>query len=116
MLIAMRLVRGLFPLENIPGMISLLAGKPAPETFPINSISVNVQSPYAKEQETTVTIEGKALAEALQYGATKGIPSMQKWIYGLQEVYHKRRDGEGWTVTVGSGSQDLLCKVAHCPS
>ena len=27
-------IRGLFPLELIPNMISLLAGKPNPQTFP----------------------------------------------------------------------------------
>lgn len=93
-------------------MISMLAGKPAPETFPVTSLSLSVRSPTDPAQETFLEIKGDRLAEALQYSATRGIPSLQKWIFGLQERYHKRKDGEGWSVTVGTGSQDLLYKVS----
>ena len=36
-------VRGLFPLEKLPGMVSLLAGKPNAETFPFSSIKVSLK-------------------------------------------------------------------------
>ncbi|KAG8906044.1 hypothetical protein FRB99_007701 [Tulasnella sp. 403] len=106
-------IRGLYPLEDLPGMISLLAGKPASQTFPVTSISLTVRSPFDPKQEKLLEIKGDALSEALQYTPTKGIPGFQKWVYGLQEMYHKRLSGEGWTVTVGGGSQDLLYKAFH---
>ncbi|KAG8960044.1 hypothetical protein FRC03_007121 [Tulasnella sp. 419] len=104
-------IRGLYALEEIPNMISLLAGKPAPQTFPITSLSMTVRSPYDPTKETRVDITGPALDESLQYSATKGIPSFLKWVDGLQEKYHGRRPGEGWTTAVGTGSQDLLYKA-----
>ncbi|EEB87584.1 hypothetical protein MPER_15018 [Moniliophthora perniciosa FA553] len=49
---------------------------------------------------------------ALQYTDTKGIPGLVKWIDGLQEKMHNRKaTGEGWRVSVGSGSQDLIYKL-----
>ncbi|KIO34427.1 hypothetical protein M407DRAFT_64463 [Tulasnella calospora MUT 4182] len=107
-------IRGLYPLESIPGMISLLAGKPAPQTFPVTSISVTVRSPFDLTQETQLTIKDEALAESLQYTATKGITSLVNWMDRLQQIYHNRySSGEGWGISVGTGSQDLLYKAFH---
>ena len=92
-------------------MISLLAGKPAPQTFPITSLSLTVRSPHDPLQEDTLEIKDERLAEALQYTATRGIPSFLAWVNGLQEMYHGRKQDEGWVTTVGGGSQDLLYKV-----
>ena len=47
----------------------------------------------------------------MQYGPTAGLPSLQEWIYGLQEKMHGRKKGEGWRVTIGGGSQDVIYKV-----
>jgi tryptophan aminotransferase len=94
-------------------MISLLAGKPAPQTFPINSISLTVRSPIDPTKEDVVHIKHERLAEALQYTPTRGVPSFIAWTNGLQSIYHNRKDGEGWVTTVGGGSQDLLYKVAY---
>lgn len=95
-------------------MISLLAGKPAPQTFPVTSISVTVRSPFDPTQETQLTIKDEALAESLQYTATKGIPSLLNWVDRLQQIYHNRYSaGEGWGICVGTGSQDLLYKAFH---
>ncbi len=55
-----------------------------------------------------------ALAQGLQYGETGGIPELRAWIDELQVRVHGRRQGEGWRTTVGSGSQDLICKVSTC--
>jgi DNA-binding transcriptional MocR family regulator len=105
-------VRGIFHLEAIPGMISMLAGKPNPALFPFSSISVNIQIPDgAGHIEKTVKIEGKALEQALQYGPTPGLPGLQKWLKGLQSISHKRPQTADWDLAVGSGSQDLLYKV-----
>ncbi|KAG8937634.1 hypothetical protein FRC04_010520, partial [Tulasnella sp. 424] len=88
------LIRGLLPLESIPGMISILMGKPAPQTFPVTSISVNVRSPFDPTKETQLTIKDEALVEALQYTATKGISSLLNWVDRLQQIYHNRYSGD----------------------
>ncbi|KAG8863092.1 hypothetical protein FRB96_009272 [Tulasnella sp. 330] len=109
-------IRGLFPLELLPNMLSLLAGKPAPQTFPITSLSFTVRSPESTTEhpvsDIPVSVSGEALDEALQYSATRGIPSFVGWVERLQERFHGRSPkGEGWSVSIGSGSQDLLYKI-----
>jgi tryptophan aminotransferase len=110
-----RLVRGLLPLEATPGMISLLAGKPHPATFPISSLTFSVRSPGisidAPGPETTVELPSEHLAAGLQYGPTSGFAPLIKWAQGLQEYEHGRNSGEGWRVSMGNGSQDLIYKV-----
>lgn len=91
-------------------MISMLAGKPNPNLFPITSISITVQSP-SEEGEKMLNIQGPELKEALQYGATSGLPNMHRWFEGLQVAAHHRPISPDWALAVGSGSQDLLCKV-----
>ena len=92
-------------------MISLLAGKPNSATFPLTSVAIKARSPADPSAETMAELTGAALAEGLQYGPTAGLPGLIGWIYGLQEREHGRRQGEGWRVSVGSGSQDVLHKV-----
>ena len=110
-----RTVRGLFPLEARPGMISLLAGKPNATTFPLTSIQLKARSPTNPDEEIVTEVSGEALAEGLQYGPTAGIPSLIDWVYGLQEHEHGRKKGEGWRVSIGSGSQDVIYKVGYHP-
>ncbi|KAJ3483309.1 hypothetical protein NLI96_g6407 [Meripilus lineatus] len=104
-------IRGLYPLESRPGLISLLAGKPNSSTFPLTSIQLKSRSPTDPSQETTIEVSGKGLAEGLQYGPTAGLPSLCEWVYGLQEKVHGRQKGEGWRVSIGSGSQDVIYKA-----
>ena len=107
-------VRSLFPLEATPGLISLLAGKPNGSMFPFTSFSFTARSPVDPSQETTARIDGEDLAESLQYGATAGYEKLVEWLYGLQAKSHGRAKGEGWRISVGSGSQDLIYKVGSC--
>lgn len=93
-------------------MISLLAGKPNPDTFPITSLSFTARSPTNPGTDVSYTITGPSLSEALQYSATSGLPSLVAWMAGLQEVSHGRKEDEGWRVSIGSGSQDLLYKAS----
>lgn len=58
-----------------------------------------------------MTIDGVDLAQSLQYGPTDGNQELREWLYGLQEKAHGRKRGEGWRISVGSGSQDLIYKV-----
>ncbi|CCM06418.1 uncharacterized protein FIBRA_08679 [Fibroporia radiculosa] len=105
-------IRSLYPLENRPGVISLLAGKPNATTFPLTSIRLTSSSPADPSRQIENEISGKALAEGLQYGPTAGIPSLCEWIYGLQQREHGRQKDEGWRVSIGSGSQDLIYKAS----
>lgn len=61
--------------------------------------------------ETSYSISGQGVSEALQYSATSGIPSLIEWVTGLQEISHSRKKGNGWRVSIGAGSQDLVYKV-----
>ncbi|KII93912.1 hypothetical protein PLICRDRAFT_171614 [Plicaturopsis crispa FD-325 SS-3] len=122
-------IRGLFPLEHIPGMISLLAGKPNPSTFPFESITMklkphrppkscesldgaNVNGNMVGESGDTITLDNEELDEALQYGATAGLKRLIEWLQRFQsEVHGRTHAGEGWDITIGCGSQDLMYKA-----
>ncbi|CEQ38669.1 SPOSA6832_00119, partial [Sporobolomyces salmonicolor] len=126
-------IRGLFPLEKIPGMVSLLAGKPNAETFPFSAITVSLKpivllhfsvlhppvpltppSPAPQiptDQPEQLVVESEALTEGLQYGPTAGLGGLVKWLENLQEKRHQRALDGSWRVSVGSGSQDLINKA-----
>lgn len=106
-------IRGLFPLENKPGVISLLAGKPHDAMFPFKSLSFNIASPADPAQEQSISLSGKDLAAGLQYAPTGGLPRLLKWFIGLQALSHGRKSGEGWSLSIGSGSQDLIYKAVN---
>lgn len=106
------LVRGLFPLENTPGVISLLAGKPSNAMFPFESFSFTVSDPSHSSRSIPVTLTGTDLAAGLQYGPTAGLPRLNEWFLGLQEHSHGRNPSEGWRLTIGNGSQDMIYKVS----
>ncbi|KAJ7627155.1 pyridoxal phosphate-dependent transferase [Roridomyces roridus] len=112
-------IRGLFPLEKIPGMISLLAGRPNPSTFPFESLTMKLKPDLAGmpsstvegEDPFTITMDGDDLNEALQYGMTAGVVRFISWMENFQTHVHKRVADGSWSVTVGSGSQDLMHKA-----
>ncbi|EPQ52558.1 PLP-dependent transferase [Gloeophyllum trabeum ATCC 11539] len=104
-------IRSLFPLENTPGLISLLAGKPNASCFPFKSISFKTRSPTDPSADVTLEVDKADLDRGLQYGMAAGDSSLVNWIFGLQEYFHGRKRGEGWHVSVGSGSQDMLYKA-----
>ncbi|KAJ7485806.1 pyridoxal phosphate-dependent transferase [Mycena latifolia] len=113
-------IRGLFPLENIPGMISLLAGKPNPSTFPFETLTMKLRptlegmpKPTGSDDPFTLTLEGGDLSEALQYGNTAGVPRFLDWLEQFQTHVHKRVRDDTWSVTVGAGSQDLMYKACE---
>ncbi|KAF4613657.1 hypothetical protein D9613_007469 [Agrocybe pediades] len=106
-------IRNLLPLEKVPGVISLLAGKPNASTFPFTSLSFSARSPTDPTQESTLTIDGAELEAGLQYGDTAGFKPLLDWIFGLQDALHGRRRGEGWKVSMGGGSQDLIYKAVN---
>jgi len=56
-------------------------------------------------------VDGVDLAQALQYGDTAGLRPLLDWLAGLQEVNHGRKRNEGWRISIGCGSQDLIYKA-----
>lgn len=93
-------------------MISLLAGKPNVDTFPITSMQFNLRDP-ASSAESTIVLTEAELARGLQYSGSAGIPDLLDWLVGLQEYNHGRKRGEGWGLCFGTGSSDLIYKVSH---
>lgn len=71
-------IRSFFPLEHTPGVVSLLAGKPNPATFPFEAITLTVKSPVPDEAVYDIRIDGQDLDRALQYGITGGLPDFVK--------------------------------------
>ena len=95
----------------MPGVISLLAGKPNAATFPFTALSFTARAPRAGGAETTLSLDPAALAEGLQYGDTAGMSELLDWLYTLQERNHGRVRSADWHISVGAGSQDLIYKV-----
>ena len=112
-------IRSLFPAELIPGMVSLLSGKPNADTFPFQRITLELKPEVsAGGKSESVAIEGADLDIALQYSATSGLPKLVSWIEEFQSRVHRRakvteakQAGEVWRCSFGNGSQDLLTKA-----
>ncbi|EJD49564.1 TdiD protein [Auricularia subglabra TFB-10046 SS5] len=107
-------IRGLLHLELEPGVISLLAGKPNPTTFPITGISFKARSPLSPggAEEEDFELTPRQVSTALQYNFVAGVPDMVNWVTELQSHEHKQPvDPARWTVTIGSGGQDLIYKA-----
>ncbi len=112
----MHAVRGLYPLERTPGVISLLAGKPNAAMFPFTGVQFTAPSGTpdgSASEQTLFKVDDDLLAMGLQYAPTSGIPPMVEWLTEFQEQEHVRRRSEGWRVSVTAGSQDAIYKVRH---
>lgn len=110
-------VRGLFPLEQTPGVISLLAGKPNAALFPLTGVQLTtprVDGPSSgAEEDVKLKVDGELLAMGLQYAPTAGIPPMVEWLTDFQEQEHGRRSVEEvWRVSITAGSQDAIYKAS----
>ncbi|KAF5333019.1 hypothetical protein D9758_015185 [Tetrapyrgos nigripes] len=106
-------IRHLLHLESCPNMLSMLAGKPNPEVFPYVSLSMTVRSPNPAIDSSLneIVIKDEDLSVALQYGITSGVPELVKWLTEFTCRIHGCQDDEGWRVSMGAGSQDLLYKA-----
>ena len=111
------LVHTLIPLEQTPGVISLLAGKPNVSTFPFLDLTFTARdSRDHRNPDISVPIFGALLSQGLQYGATPGIDGLLSWFEQLQELVHGRKAvGEGWRISIGCGSRELVSKVRSDP-
>lgn len=98
-------------LDDTPGLLSFLAGKPNASTFPIKSVSINIQSPAPPFTETTLTIEDRQLAQALQYGQVTGQRDLVDKLFEVQQFLHGRKRDSSWQISVVAGGQDTIYKL-----
>lgn len=114
LILTTRLVREILSLEQTPGIISLLSGKPDPVSFPITDVRLTIRNAaaLANGPGTPITLDKSALAEGLQYGHTMGYRPLLDWLFGFQKHFHGRSPGEGWRISMGSEAQDLLYKMS----
>ena len=115
-------IRSLLSLEKKPDMISFLAGKPNPERFPFESITVRLKSSAVESSDpstgepTELVVDGDTLERVLQYGSTSGDPLFDEALNDIVSVVHGRTRHDGtpagdFDIAIGTGSQDLLAKV-----
>nr|GAT53559.1 TdiD protein [Mycena chlorophos] len=102
--------------QDNPGVLSLLAGKPNPRVVPVHRLAFTARLPPNANSElatqiSVISLPSADLRAVLQYGLTACLPALVEWFSRLQRVVHGREKGEGWTLIIGNGSQDLLAKV-----
>lgn len=99
-------IRALQPIAAIPGMISLGAGNPNPDAFPMESATITLKN------GGQVELDAALMRAALSYTATPGLPDLVAWLRGMQEKYHNiTKPAEDWEIACTTGSQDGLSKV-----
>ncbi|KAK0199870.1 TdiD protein [Desarmillaria ectypa] len=103
----------LIPMEAASHMISMLAGKPDPDTYPFAHMAMSVKSPNPSVDPSLTDIElgGHDLATALQYNESGGVPELVQWVTSLLKDIHELGEEDGSRVCIGAGSQDLLYKA-----
>ncbi|KAI8055726.1 pyridoxal phosphate-dependent transferase [Syncephalis plumigaleata] len=112
----------------LPGLISLGAGLPHPETFPFAQLSVSMKEQDVTGESTTstkpatVTVEASnepsdfasdklpTLNTALQYGIGRGLASMRKFFTEETRRLHLPRYAN-WDVVATGGNTDGFSKV-----
>jgi tryptophan aminotransferase len=95
-------------------MLSMLAGKPNPDLFPLVGITLSAREPAAAPgaAPATLPLDPAHLAAGLQYGGVAGWQPFLDWVAELQRREHGRALAqEGWRLTCGLGSNDLIYKA-----
>lgn len=93
-------IRELFPYLSQPGMISLAGGYPSPSLFDAEGLA----------QAAAQAMSGDA--QALQYGATEGLPVLRTALAALMNKRGTQASAEQMMVTTGSQQAfDLLVRV-----
>lgn len=108
-------------MEKRPGVISVLAGKPNPDGFPFDSITLRLKPSVemgtdAQGQPVELSVDGDNLKRILQYGSTAGDSSLEAQLNRLigrvhNRVRHNGQPDGDFSLVIGSGSQDLLYKT-----
>eukprot|EP00760_Papus_ankaliazontas_P000657 PhM_4_TR10170/c0_g1_i1/m.4188/K00825/AADAT, KAT2; kynurenine/2-aminoadipate aminotransferase len=97
-------IRAIFPLSQLPGMLSLAGGLPHPDTFPITGMTLKLSD------GSDVSIAPNDLKAALQYCPSYGLGPLLDELTSLMAKRHSPIR-EGWKICVGTGSQDVLGKA-----
>ncbi|KAI8975669.1 pyridoxal phosphate-dependent transferase [Mycotypha africana] len=95
--------RALAPFLHQKDLISLGVGQPNPDTFPYASMSVTLKT------GETLNIDEQLFSRALSYDNTQGLPHLNEWLCQLQKIEHN--PPVDFTLSIGTGSQDLLTKT-----
>ncbi len=94
-------VREMFHWATLPGMISLSAGSPAPELFPVEEFRRAVNQVLDEEP-----------VGALQYGITEGYEPLREWIAGHLKSKGFSVGADEVLITTGSQqAMDLLVRI-----
>ena len=97
-------LRESFKLAAQPGVISLAAGSPSPQTFPAKEMAEIAQH---------LLSDPRTAASTLQYGITEGVPTLKEAIFRrMKEKYNTGREEDGILITSG-GQQgiELAAKI-----
>ncbi|KAJ2701505.1 hypothetical protein FB645_004607 [Coemansia sp. IMI 203386] len=109
-------------MQNDPNLVSLGAGLPHPDTFPIASLSASVAQPGKAVTDTAsakldVTVQARAsdsaiegLEKFLQYGNGRGVPSYSEFARKHTESVHRPLYSD-WDVVVSAGNTDAFVKA-----
>jgi tryptophan aminotransferase len=91
----------------------VLTGNPNPTVFPLAGVTITAREPgiLGDAPLTTLEITPEHVAVGLQYGAVAGWQPFIDWLAELQYRQHGRSIKEGWRLTVGLGSNDMIYKV-----
>ena len=93
---------------------------PNPSTFPFKSLSFDVPSrssvlnsdlsSTSDHELDTLSLSPSELDQALQYSASKGIPSLHCWLRSFHDSVHRVPYSE-WDLCISTGSQDLITRT-----
>ncbi len=98
-------IREILKLTELPGIISLAGGLPAPESFPIEAMA-----------EATARVLREQPREALQYAASEGFGPLREWLAGELAGAGMKTDPARILITTGSQQGlDLVGKVLVDP-
>ncbi|CAF1261239.1 unnamed protein product [Didymodactylos carnosus] len=88
-----------------PSTISFAGGSPNVSLFPFKDATITLTD------DTTIKLDPSAMAKALQYLPTPGLPDMLTWFRKLQEHYHHPKDFDSYDLCITTGSMEGLAKV-----
>lgn len=113
-------IRELNPIARQPGMISLAAGLPNNNLFPMKSFSFHVPSKQSIMNNTSstedlheISFTDTELDIALQYSPTPGIPQFIEQLKELHASQHTMQFNKesDWDLLISTGSQDLIVRT-----
>lgn len=121
-------IRRLYTAEDMAQGISFLSGLPNPSMIPFQYLTFGAVNPVSLQTEA-ITVPTEAFETSLQYLPAQGLAPLAAWFKDFVSRIHGRPICDGpaaegqqeeeqqasvhtpWSVTIGSGIQDLLSTV-----